>query len=154
MSRELCDRITGGLSLACHPSLTVQRIIAIPEIFQPILANPLQILNRHATWDVPAAGDVTRLAELSERKVLAEFCLHINTYFYHNLKNLKKQMARWHDGTFTASGRQSCGRSKDLWSYPCHHSLSLSDGRSADDASYCARRHRSTVQSIASRPRW
>ena len=39
-------------------------------------------------------------------------------------------MARWHVGTFTASVHLSCGRSKDLWSYPCHHSLSLSDGRS------------------------
>ena len=88
MSRELCDRITGGLSLACHPSLTVQRIIAIPEVLQPILTNPLQILNRHATRNIPVAGDITRFAELSERKVLTEFCLHINTYFLHKIIKL------------------------------------------------------------------
>ena len=37
--------------------------------------------------EVPISGFRTCLAELSEREVLAEFCLLINTYFCHNLKS-------------------------------------------------------------------
>ena len=63
--------------------MTVQRPITISEVLQPILTQILQILNRLPTWYIPIAGNITRLRQLPERKVLGEFHVLINTYFLH-----------------------------------------------------------------------
>ena len=57
---------------------TIQRVITIPQILQPILANPLKILNRHMRWNVSIRCNMLRLRQLPEHKVLREFRLLIN----------------------------------------------------------------------------
>jgi len=61
-------------------------IIPLAKHLQPP-AEALQIFNMYVRGDVPILRFRTCLAHLSERKVLAESCLLVNTYFCHNLKS-------------------------------------------------------------------
>jgi len=54
----------------------VERIIRISQLLQP-RAQPLQILNRLVTRNITVETIHTRFGELSQRKMLGEFCLFV-----------------------------------------------------------------------------
>ena len=60
----------------------VQRVITIPQFLQPP-AEPLQILNHFVTRNILIRRHMLGFRKLSERHVLGELCLLINTYFVH-----------------------------------------------------------------------
>ena len=57
------------LSMGTVP-IVRQRVIAVPQILQPILTEILQVLYCYPTWDVTILCLTTRLCQLPERKVL------------------------------------------------------------------------------------
>jgi hypothetical protein len=59
-------------------------VVALPQFLQPD-AQALHVLNRLMAWDVIHFGMTPALCQLPERKVLREFCICIQLYyFFHN----------------------------------------------------------------------
>ena len=61
----------------------VQRIMTIPQILQPVLAEIAKVLNRLLAGNIHHL--YTRLAQLPERIVLGEVHVFVDTYFFHKI---------------------------------------------------------------------
>ena len=60
----------------------IQHIIAVTQILEPVLADTLQILNRHTTGDVAIFRIMLCLTQLPKRKMLRQFHTFVNFHFH------------------------------------------------------------------------
>ena len=60
-------------------------VVSLPQFLQPH-AEALHVRNRLVTWDVIHFGMAPALCKLPEHKVLREFCITIQLYYFHKSK--------------------------------------------------------------------